>query len=290
METTDFPLQRRADKVKYLYHAPSSNFGEMDYVPYFYAEVRIDFNDVRTGFRETFSLNKVMEIHSPCADFLWAKDMVQDVDPQNIAASVPEGVRFSRLPDFVDTSFISQMEIQFIQYLLRSFTTELYRNTALNVYSNSAESRFEFIWRCMELLDGSMGTELDRLQDVFIRRLEQLKEKFLASGESTGLEQASTESRNKNVFSRYFDRIAELFMVSRSLSGRAIEPFPISPGMLELEERLAALGNEAQNAVTSLTKSFQDRACAIDTYILHPNLKDIHFVRSCILWMPKRAV
>jgi hypothetical protein len=289
MTNTEPQSPRPAEKVKYLYYEVNPEIRKVEYVPYFYAEVRIDFNDVRTGLRETFSLNKALEIYSSAANLLWIKDMVQDVDPQKMTSSAPEGARFEILPEYVDASFISHMETQFVQYLLRSFTTRLYRNSALNVYSNSGESRSEFIGRCKELFDGPRRRERDLLQDVFKRRLDQLKEKYLVSEEAMGLERARIESQNRDIFSRYSDRIAGLFLVSRFASGRSIEPFHISPGMLELEERLAALGMEAQNAIANLADSYDEKARALDEYLLHPNLKDIHFVRSGILWMPKKA-
>jgi hypothetical protein len=289
MANTDTPSLHPTEKVKYLYLAADPKIQSEEYVPYFYAEVRIDFNDVRTGLRETLSLNKAMEIHSFNTDLLWVKDMVQDIEMGNLTSYAPEGARFSSLPDYVDANYITYMETQFIQYLLRSFATELYRNSALNIYSNAGESRSEFIGRCMEFFDDLMRRELDLLQEVFKRRLEQLKGKYLASREFIGLESARIESQNKNMFSRYSDRIAEVFLLGRVASDRSIERFHISPGMHELEERLASLGMEAQNAISSLANSYEDKARALDEYLLHPNLKDIHFVRSCILWMPKKA-
>jgi hypothetical protein len=289
MMNTDNPSLHRADKVKYLYFANDPEIRNVEYIPYFYAEVRIDFNDVRTGLRETFSLNRAMEIYPPQADLFWVHDMVHDVDLQKLTSSAPVGVRFSSLPAYVDVNFIAHMETQFIQYLLCSFATKLCRNSVLNVYSNSGESQSDFIERCRELFAGPMRRELDLLHDVYNRRIEQLKEKYLASGEPIGLEQARIESQNKDIFSSYSDLIAELFLSIRFASGRSIEPFGISPDMMDLEERLAALGIEAQKAIAQITSVYEDKARALDEYILHPNLKDIHFVRSCILWMPKRA-
>ena len=284
------PPPQHTEKIKHLCLLPESpGTGEGEYLPHFYAEARVDFNDVRTGLRETLSLSKAMEIYSAGADMLWIEDMVRDVDPQKITASVPDGVRLSRLPGFVDANYISQMEAYFVQYLLRSYSTRIYRNSVLNVYSFSGESQAEFSARCLELLDDSMCTELDQLHDVFVRRLEQLKERYLASGESSGLEHARAESQNKDIFGRYADSIAELFLRSRLRSGQSVQPFKHSKGMLELEERLAGLGLEAQNAIARLASSYEERARALDEYILHPNLKEIQLVRSCILWMPKKA-
>jgi hypothetical protein len=279
----------RTDRVKSLYLAAEDPANrELEYFPYFYAEARIDFNDVRTGLRETISLSKAMEIYSSSADLLWAKDMIRDVDPVKMVSSAPDGARFSSLPDFVDASFISRMENQFTQYLLRSFVTGIYRNSALNIYSFSGESKAEFTARCIESFDGPLRKELDMLHDIFRRRLEQLKEKYLASRESNGLEQARIESQHRDIFSRYSDCIAELFLCSRLGARHSIEPSR-SPVVHELEERLLALGFEAHTAIRKLDAAYEEKARALDEYILHPNLKDIHFVRSCILWMPKKA-
>jgi hypothetical protein len=281
--------QQRMDKVRQLYYTVSPEIEESVYSPYFYAEVRIDFNDVRTGLHEPLSLHKAMELYSPNADLLWIKDMVHDVDPRKITPSAPDDVHLNALPDYVNANFISRMETQFIQYLLRSFVTGIYRNSALNLYSSSGESREEFAGRCLDLIGEPMRRDLDLLHDVFKRRLEQLREKYLVSNESNGLEQARFDSQNRDIFSHYSDRIAELFLRGRFGSRQSMALFRESPGMQELEERLAALGFEAQNAITKLTSSYEEKACALDEYILHPNLKDIHFVRSCILWMPQKA-
>ena len=59
--------------------------------------------------------------------------------------------------------------------------------------------------------------------------------------------------------------------------------------MRELEEQLFSLELEAQYEIHKLLSSYGEKAQTIDEYIIHPNLKDIHFVRSCILWMPVKA-
>jgi hypothetical protein len=281
---------RYTQNTKSLYLAAERpGIGATEYLPYFYAEVRIDFNDVRTGLRDTFSLSKAMDIYSTGAELLWTKDMSRDVDTEKLTFEIPVGCRCGRMPDFVDAGFISRMETQFVQYLMRSFVAGIYRNTALNIYSLSGESKADFIGRCRELFDGPLRKELDLLREVFTRRLEQLKEKYLASSEPNGLELARIDSQNRDIYSHYSDCLAELFLRRRHGADLSAKPPAHSPAMPELEERLAALGFEAQNAITKITNSYEEKARLLDEYLLHPNLKDIHFVRSCILWMPKEA-
>jgi hypothetical protein len=291
LSSENFPTQR-ADKVKYLY-LPIQNPGDQgaEYRAYFYAEAKIDFNDVRTGFRSTMGLSKALDIYSNNANLLWSDDMVADVDPLKIKSAIPDSVRLGPLPVFVDANFISRMETQFIQYLLRSFLVKIYRNADLNTYSFFEETQSEFAKRCRELFDVPMRRDIDLLRDVINRRLEQLKEKYLSANESGEMEEgAKVESQNKDIYSYYSERLAAIFLRGEFQSKLEAGPFSYSLGMQELEERLMTLEFEAQQSINKLRDSYEEKARALDEYILHPNLKDIHFVRSGILWMPPRAV
>jgi hypothetical protein len=260
---------------------------EMELLPFFCVEARVDFNDVRTGFRETVSLSKALEIYSTNADLLWTDDMIRDVDLVKTSTAIPSGARLGALPDFVDPGFLARMENQFVQYLLRSFNTRIFRNFDLNLYSFSGESKSDFHKRCQELFNGPKRLELDGLHDVINRKMEQLKQKYLGAAEISELEQNKSESRNRDAFARGSDRITEIFNAAEFAFKPAAAPPPFSSTAQEFDERLLSVEWEAQQGIKSLFDSYDEKARAIDEYILHPNLKDIHFVRSCILWMPK---
>ncbi len=281
--------QGGTDRVKQLYLEKEDPQSSAKYSPFFYVEVRIDFNDVRTGFRSTVSLNKALQIYSITSDMIWAEDMIEDVDPLKLRTGAPADASSCRLPDFVDAGFISQMETHFIQYLLRSYKARIYRNFELDVYSSAGESASEFAARCLDLLDGSERRELDALHDVVKRKLEQIKQKYLKDSVSENLELAKLETQGRDIFSSYSERIAELFLQpDRGMITNATD-IHLPQLNLELEERLLSLEYEAQQAIAKLSEANKEKAQSIDEYILHPNLKDIHFVRSCILWIPAKA-
>jgi hypothetical protein len=279
-----------AEKLKQLYQSSESNADrETVLIPFFCVETRIDFNDVRTGFRETVSLSKALEIYSNNAELLWTDDMIRDVDLTKTTSSAPDGVRLGVLPDFVDAGCLNRMEQQFVQYLLRSFEVKIFRNFDLNLYSFSGESRPDFCKRCLEAFDGPKRQELDQLHDVFNRKLEQTRQKYLSGTDPAELEQAKSESRNRDAFSRCSERIAELFYKAELRMKPKDSPATYLQGGRELEERLGSLELEAHQAISRLSDLYDEKARSIDEYILHPNLKDIHFVRSCILWISTGA-
>jgi hypothetical protein len=279
-----------ANRIKHLFlDSEDSPTAGMKYLPFFYVEVRIDFNDVRTGFRSTVSLNKAVEIHPMTPDLLWAQDLIRDVDPGKTKTQASETVEIGRLPDFVDAGFVSQMETQFIHYLLRSYKTRVYRNFALDTYSNAGESFSDFHARCLDLLNGPKRQELDTLYEVFARRLEQIRQKYLHTNASDNLDLAKAESQDRNLFLKYSDCIADLFFQpEKSLNVSSVK-YSLPEINRDMEEYLASLNLEARQAIEKIQDAYEQKAQSVDEYILHPNLKDIHFVRCCILWIQTKA-
>lgn len=276
-----------AEKIKQLFLITSHSGYTAEWMPFFCVEARVDFNDIRTGFRETVSLSKALEIYSDNADLLWTDDMIRDIDIRKTSAMVPEGARLGPLPAFVDPNFLTRMENQFVQYLLRSFEAKIYRNYDLNLYSFSGESRDGFFRRCMELFDTRKRFELDKLHEVYNRKLEQARQRYLSRIEPRELEQAKSDSRNRDLFSRFSEQFSELFNAAETRLKPVARPPLQNSDIPEVEERLMALEWEARQELANLSEEFDEKARRMDEYILHPNLKDIHFVRSCILWMPE---
>jgi len=279
-----------SNSIKYLYCVDEDVQGAcVEYVPFFYVEARIDFNDVRTGFSSMISLSKAIELHSFSADLPLVEDMVQDIDLQKTSSSMPDSARLNRLPDFVDDDFMSHMETQFVRYLLNSFKSRVYRNFELDVYSIAGESLSAFTARCMELMDGARRRDSDNLHEVFNRKLGQIEQKYLNESSPDNFEAARTASRNRDIFSDYLEKIAELFLQSKPVLNPNEDGSQKPRSSLELEERLMSLAVEAKEVIAELWDSYKEKARSVDEYILHPNLKDIHLVRSGILWMPTKA-
>ena len=279
-----------SDKIKQLVletmDFPGSN---IRYIPFFYAEVKIDFNDVRTGFRSSIGLNKAIEIHRMSPDLVWAEDMILDIDPQKIKFPLPEREFSGRLPDFVDTGYMLQMENQLVHFLLRKYKTKVYRNFDLDTYSYAGESLTDFEARCLDLLDEPKRLELDAAHEVFNRRLEQIRQKYLNAAFSENLDRAKAESQDRDLFISYSDRIADFFLQPELIRNVAGNERTQPRNNRDLEERLASLDAEARQAIAKICDLYDQRAKSVDEYILHPNLKDIHFVRCCILWIPAEA-
>ena len=280
-----------SENVKNLYHLPeSSGKRELDYVPYLYVESKIHLNDVRTRFRQTYNINQIVRIPPARSEPLWDDDAVEGVHPENLVTEIPERASLRSLPQFVDTEFISWIETRFIQYLLRTFSVKAYRNFNLEIYSSSGESRNDFIIRCIDQIKAPMHQEFDHLHEVFKRKLERLQQKYLDKDNPEELEKAKYNSRNRELFNRISERVSALFLRTEFGIQRVTRPVGAPYHLDELQERLHALHFEAQEAVTRILDSYEEQAKSIDEYILHPTMKDIHFVSGCVVWIAVGAV
>ncbi|NWG12357.1 MAG: hypothetical protein HXY20_02345 [Acidobacteria bacterium] len=259
-----------------------------EYAPRFYLEAKIDIADVRSGFRESLSVNRALDIVPLEEDALWTEDMVHDVSPEMMADMPPPGAKVLPLPAFVNREHIRRVERQFLSYLLRHFEIRIYRNPALNLYSAAGESRGDFEARCLESLEGSFRQDLDGLREVFERRVEKIKEGSLRAERWTDPEPDKLTTQVRNRIHQASERIVDLFLRAEL---RQNPPAHARPGNLgdDLDDRLAWIELEASEAVRRLMEEYLGRAGDLDEYVVRPSLKDVHVGAVTILWVPVEA-
>lgn len=276
------------ENIKRLFWIPDrARAGESAFVPYLYLEAKIDFSDVRTGFRSSCNINRAVKIPAGRQEWFWDDGAAVEVDPDKLGSAVPEGASIADLPEFVDKSFLARIETRFVEYLLRVYSVEVYRNYSLGLYSSSGETLRDFIIRCADLYKGLMYGEFDSVHRVFLRRLERLQQKYLGTKDSEDLEKSQKDSSDRELFYRVSERISALFLRTEY----SIQHVSLNSAQIfrkhELQERLRDLYLEARETVTRILDSYEGRIRSVDEYILHPTMKDIHFVTSSILWMPE---
>jgi hypothetical protein len=261
----------------------------VEYIPYVYIEADINFNDVRTGYRGVVKLARALKIYESHAVPGWSDEIIHDANIERIQETQPRAARLCQPPEFVDAEFIDSVKKRYIEYLTRSWKKILYHNSELNTYSGAGESKEEFVVRCGEQFSGQMREELNQLRVIFNRMQEQLKEKYLGISESELPESASItpETTDRDIYSRYAERVAALFLNAASGTASAAADAPRMDKSSELEERFIALMAEARRKIILLRESYEKKTELIDEYILRPNLKNIHCERSGILWMPR---
>ncbi len=272
-------------RQRYLRADPSET---AEYVPVFYLEAKIDMADVRSGFRESLSVNRSFEIVPLEGDALWTEDMVHPVDPALIADKPPDRAKLLPLPDFVTHEHLRCVERQFLSYLLRHFEVRIYYNHTLNLYSAAGEARTDFAVRCLEALESSFRQDLDGLREVFERRIEQSKERHLRVEPWGDPEPDRVATQVRNRIHETSERISDMFVRAELGRNPPSHSRSESPGD-ELDERLAWIEAEASEAVRRLMAEYLAKAGDLDEYAVRPSLKDIQVGSASILWVPVEA-
>jgi len=277
--------------VKQLFLATSESDGiDLEYMPRFYCEAKIDFADVRSGMRQSCSVSRALEIYPVDDETLWTEDMVWTIDPSRVQAEAPVPAKMRSLPAFVKSDILPNIETCFLSYLLRYFEVRLFRNFALSIYSRFDESREDFILRCMELLSEPFRGEMDDLRDVFNRRLEMLKEKYLGKLVWDAMDPLTNKSLYFSKLHELVEWLADIFLRTEF----ALDSIPQEPPLpvinhREFQEKLKSFESEAVQSIDRLLQSYREKARNIDECIIRPKLKDISLVRTCVLWMLVRV-
>lgn len=265
--------------------------GRMGYAPRLYFEAKIHVTDVRSGVRDACTVNLAVEIHAMEDDAMWTRDMVLTVEASKVEPGLPESTDLASLPAFVNGDYLYRMETLFLAYLMRYYEIRVFGNYALNVYSATAESLEDFEKRCVEMLVEGFRKDLDASHEIFQRKLEQIREKYLR--ESVGMapgrsfEAVKVSSHWKSRLHETSRRLTDLFLGTQLTAEAGVElPALSPPTSMDLEQRLYSLELEARQEIRRFLSQYQERVRTIDEYTVHPNLKDIHMVRTCILWMP----
>jgi len=284
-------VQRLKD-VDILYLPPKTPVkAAVEYFPFIYVEASIDFNDIRTGYRGAEKLARALKFYESHAIAGWSEEIIHDANIDRIQENTPRAARLRPLPEFIDFEFIESVKKLYIEYLTRTWKKLFYHNSELNIYSGANESTDDFKGRCQEQFLGQMREELNQLRVVFNRMQEQLKEKFIGIGETELPDTAplKSETNDRDIYSRYAERIAALFLNAASSATDAEAAVPRMEKHSELEERLVALTLEAHRKIAHLRDRYEKKAERIDEYILRPNLRNIHYGRSGILWMSMKV-
>ncbi len=273
-----------------MFLRPSATVTDQAYAPLIYFEAKVDFADVRSGCHVTRGISSVMNMVQLEEDQVWTRDMVRTIDPEKLVTAKPESVTLASLPDFVTEGFLSRIETLYLSYLLRHTDVRLYRNFALNIYSHFGETLDEFQSRCMEEFNDAFRADLDVLREVVNRRLERIATKYVGgrAGEYES-DRRVTQARSKlHAMSEMF---AELFIQTELTSDNGpVTPGRPNPAHPDLEQSLDTLETEVRIEIRRLRTFYWEKVQNIDEYIIRPNFKDLHLVRTCILWTPEGAL
>ena len=245
--------------------------------PYFLFRVRLDLEDVRSGYRG--SDNKVVVgewLDDPLLQ--WTTDMVSLVKGSRLREVEPP--RPLSLPEFAEEKVVS--------YLYRFGHFPIWQNRPLELFSLPGESKDEFRQRCQKSVMNERDRRLWKFRDVFLHRFLRLERKLLSHAVEEAELLDESDSRFISRVSDLFSRIREDF--SRCLMREDLEP--MRPDDLawqakigvEFQERLDRLKLEFLERLNEATADCRALADEIDPYYVPVSPSNIHVTECAICW------
>ena len=279
-------------RVKRLYQKAAGDCGPpAEYYPHYYFEAKVDVDDIRSGFRETRGVCSALEVYPYDPDWAWTEDMMREVRPGTLQEQPPDEVRLHPLPAFVNDDVVARVETQFVLHIVRHMKARFYRNGPLKVSSTAGETLADFQSRCAERLNEVLRGELDAEQEVFARRFELIRERHGKEMEPGDLHSPEIALRKREWLRVISEQTFGLFLNSGLSSDPPAFPEPaLGEPKSDMEEKLLSIHAEACRAVAGRIRALREKAGAIEEYAVHPAIRDVHVVRTCIAWMPRQDV
>lgn len=239
-------------------------------------EVRFDFHDVRSGLSGSesglFTAQMLVD-----EDLDWTTDMVCSFEPAGLVEIKP--IRVLEWPAAADA--------QITRYFLKNRRTVLWKNGELGIYSQTGESRDEFVARCVELVSEERRSVLTQVRDIFIHRFLEAEQRALDAlqdEEWTSRERDRRSAELRNAFSEIRESFSRCFLRDR------LEPLTkkdlawTSRLDVETQERLETVRDECLSMFNRLTHEVLKRARGVEIHEVSLSHDEIDIVSRGFLW------
>jgi hypothetical protein len=246
-------------------------------VPSLLFEIKIDLQDMRSGFRYS---DWGLFVEGPWIDdpeLEWTADMVKWLDPSDLVEIT--GDMTLLWPELADQKVI--------RYLIRYYHPRAWKNTALNLFSNSTETDVDFIARCREEFRDRREKDLRRIRELFYHRFLELEKRLIAQAdreEPTESWRARRTIRIQDAFNELREHMSRLLLdANRPIS--TFLPSPMAEGIgVDGKARFDALSREFLNRYNEVLNDYETQANQIELYLVPLAYSQIEIVSRSVLW------
>ncbi|HVR42620.1 MAG TPA: hypothetical protein VMS56_04175 [Thermoanaerobaculia bacterium] len=253
------------------------------YRPSILAEAAITFDAPRHGVHRTIARTYLapLDLQNGLPRWTDAREVRSDELDLHTA---PEPGRESiapRDPERLQEG-IAEGEAAFRELLLESERLTMMLNPGFGLFSQSDETRADFIQRCLEHADQLLERESERLEKTYRRRLDQMRERVERDrrqiDEATG---GSPDIKHQDVGIAWGQALYNI------TSGRpATSGIPRSPGEIEFLDKITQLQKSWDREREVLSDELNARARAVEEVVLTPSPRGIETRRYILVWIP----
>lgn len=267
----------RTDAIEHLY---VDGEGDGRYEPFILAEGAVTFEEPRGGIRLSRTRTAIAPIDWAGVQIDWTRaSFIGDAELKVSAVPDPDRKFAISQDDAVLTEAVSQVDDAFRQLLEERERVTICHNPDFGIYSESGESRDEFVARCREIARRSLEDETQRLESTYRRRIDQVKEK--QEKEERSREEGSPEEEVPNDVNIQWGQT--LYNITSGKPTRTVAAGSVRE--LDYMERISQIQKNWQRELESLQDQVDEKAQHVEEIVLIPQSRNVETRRVVVLWI-----
>ena len=246
-------------------------------VPSLLFEIKIDLQDVRSGYRFSDWGLFLKALWLEENDLDWTSDMVVVQDPSELEEVVPD--TSLTWPELADQKMA--------HYLIRYYHPRAWQNRALGLFSMASESREEFVARCRDTLHDPRERDLKKVREVYFHRIVEMEPRLIRETEQEEMGEAWRARRIvqiQDVFNEVRESLSRDLLSARQPVGelpRLVSSFEMGA---EMTAQLEALRREFVERYNDVLTDYERQANEVEPYEVPLAYSHIEIVSRSVVW------
>jgi len=239
--------------------------------------INLNLQDVRSGHRDSsFFLVQAEWLSERRLD--WTDGMVCRVEEDCLEEIHPPS----------PLSWPSFSDEKIIHFLTQRYRPKIWQNRALGIYSDSKETKAEFVIRCKEKLLEERSEEKKKLWDVFIRRFLELEENILEELVEEVQGNQQWEKTRVEKVKQHFSTVRDTLWSLREKQWSVEEETVIIPASTDVlvSEKPTRLIQDLSKAYADIEEACKLKSEEIEHYEISVLFSQMEVVSRGIVWGP----
>jgi hypothetical protein len=245
-------------------------------VPSLVFEIKIDMQDVRSGYRYS---DWGLFVRAPWIDeneLEWTEDMVVRVDPCDFEPVTPHS--YLPWPELADQKLA--------HYLIRYYRPQAWKHTALGLFSQARENKADFVARCRDELRDLRERDLRKVREVFYHRMVEMEQRLTIQAEDDELGETwrlRRVAQIQDMFSALREVLSRVLGATRPFEEQPLPPLPPEMGP-DAEAKFRAFRHEFIETYNDVLKDYERQANEVEPYEVPLAYSHIEIVTRGVLW------
>ena len=227
--------------------------------------------------------------------------VVVDYDERDFRSDAPDGVSYALVDAPIDAaSFWTSVKREIVDHLYRNASIEVFRNTALKLYSRVGETEDDFQERCDRAAEDAADTEIVKVRDRLEVKLDRAKDQLATAHRRMQELETDTDTRKRDEWMSGASDVLGVLLGgkrSRSLSGASRRRSQtqrtqqrLKTAEAKVQDKVDAIAELEQDIVLEvedINDKWEDVAAEIDTIEVGLEKTDISVDEIALVWVRK---